>query len=81
MDKDKYQYNIFEALYFIRWRVGVFYDRIKNILMLENFSGLTPHAILQDFYCALLICNIQTLLIEEAQMELDKKKDGQKYTY
>lgn len=81
LDREKYPYNIFAGLYNMRWRVEVFYDRIKNILMLENFSGLTPHAILQDFYCALLISNIQSLLIEEAQMELDKKGGGQKYKY
>lgn len=81
INKLKYPYNIFAELYFMRWRVEVFYDRIKNILMLENFSGLTPHAIMQEFYCALLISNLQTLLLEEAQMELDTKKKGQKHVY
>lgn len=80
-DKEIYPYEIFQELYFERWRVEVFYDRIKNILMLENFSGLTPHAIMQDFYCALLISNIQSLLIEEAQIELDKNGTGKKYNY
>lgn len=81
LDKEIYPYEIFQELYFERWRIEVFYGRIKNILMLENFSGLTPHAIMQDFYCALLISNIQSLLIEEAQMELDKSGDAKKYSY
>lgn len=81
LDSATFPYSVFAELYFMRWRVEVFYDRIKNILMLENFSGLTPNAILQDFNCALLISNIQTLLIEEAQMEMDKNGDGKKYAY
>jgi hypothetical protein len=80
-DKEKYPYSLFADLYYKRWRIEVFYDRVKNILALENFSGLTHHAIQQDFYCALLISNIQSLLIEEAQAELDKKNNDRKYEY
>jgi hypothetical protein len=80
-DKQEYPYSLFAGLYYKRWRVEVFYDRIKNILALENFSGLTHHAILQDFYCALVISNIQSLLIEEAQEELDKEQSNRKYEY
>lgn len=39
------------------------------------------HAIQQDFNCALVISNIQTLLIEEAQMKLDETQPGKKYDY
>ena len=81
LNKDEYKYEIFEGLYKLRWQVEVFYDRVKNIIRLENFSGLTNHAIQQDFNCALVMSNIQTLLIEEAQMKLDATQPGKKYEY
>ncbi len=81
IDQNEYPYEHFADLYYKRWRVEVFYDRVKNILALENFSGLTHHAILQDFYCALLISNMQSMLIEEAQTELNKVLGNKKYDY
>ena len=50
-------------------------------MTLENFSGLTQHAILQDFQCAIFISNVQTLIIEEAQQGIKNKYDKRKYEY
>ena len=81
LDNETYPYECFKSLYFRRWHVETFYNRIKNILVVENFSGLTKHAILQDFYCTLFICNVQSLIIEEAQTEVNHKKIKRKYEY
>ena len=81
IDQDVYPYTEFKKLYFTRWKVETFYNRIKNILIVENFSGITKHAILQDFYCALFITNVQSLIIEEAQSKVDEKTSGRKYNY
>lgn len=81
LDNETYPYNCFKELYFRRWNVEIFYNRIKNILVVENFSGLTKHAILQDFYCALFISNVQSLIIDEAQTEVDQKTSGRRYDY
>ncbi len=81
LDNETYPYGCFKKLYFMRWGVEIFYDRIKNILMVENFSGLTKHAILQDFHCAMFISNVQSMIIEEAQVEVDKKDCARKYDY
>ena len=81
LDNEVYPYDCFKMLYFMRWGVEIFYDRVKNILLVENFSGLTKHAILQDFHCAMFISNVQSLIIEEAQTEVDKKNFNRKYDY
>ena len=81
IDEEKYPYTCFKALYFKRWGIETYYDRLKNILNLENFSGLTNQAILQDFQCALFISNVQSLIIEEAQQSANKKYDRRKYEY
>ena len=81
LNREKYPYECFKALYFKRWGIETYYDRLKNILNLENFSGLTNQAILQDFQCALFISNVQSLIIEEAQQSANKKYGKRKYEY
>jgi hypothetical protein len=45
-------------------------DGVK--LKVENFSGYSKHSILQDFYAALFVSNIQSMLVEEINQEFDK---------
>lgn len=81
IDREKYAEECFKSLYFKRWGIEIYYDRLKNILNVENFSGLTHQAILQDFQCALFISNVQSLIIEEAQQAANEKYDKRKYEY
>ena len=81
IDSKKYPYECFKDLYFKRWGIEIYYDRLKNILNVENFSGLTNQAILQDFQCALFVSNVQSLIIEEAQLSANKKYNKRKYEY
>jgi Transposase DDE domain len=80
-DQTKYPYHIFKDLYYKRWAIETFYNRFKNIISVENFSGLTQQAILQDFNCALFISNVQSLIIEEAQEKADQKEQDRTYEY
>ncbi len=81
IDDERYPYECFKALYFKRWGIETYYDRLKNILNVENFSGLTDQAIQQDFQCALFVSNVQSLIIEEAQQAANKKYKKRKYEY
>ena len=49
------------------------FDCQKNVLESENFSGRSPEAIRQDFYARVLSSNLASLIIEDAQTEVDKK--------
>ncbi len=63
----------FKELYFKRWGIETFYEIIKNRLSLENFTGLSPLAIKQDFYATIFISNLETIVIQSSSEELDKK--------
>ena len=80
LDEKKYTSNLFKQLYFKRWGIETFYDEFKNKLKVENFSGYSNHTILQDFYAALFVSNIQTLLMGEINDELAQKTKT-KYVY
>ena len=81
INQQDYPYTDFKDLYFKRWAVETFYNRLKNILSVENFSGLTSQAILQDFMCALFISNVQSLILEEVQEKYNKNSNKRKYEY
>lgn len=81
IDEYKYPAYIFKKLYFKRWGIEVNFDHLKNHIEIGNFSGYSPQIIKQDFYANLLISNIQSLIIRDAQKELDGKKENTKYEY
>ncbi len=80
LDNKKYPSKIFKNLYFQRWGVEKFYDEFKNKLKAEHFSGYSKHNILQDFYVALFVSNIQSLIVSEINEELQVNTKT-KYVY
>jgi hypothetical protein len=73
----------FKALYFKRWPIETKYNQIKIKLEIENFSGRLVDNIRQDFYSAMVITNIATDFINEAQEIVDEEQKGKnnKYAY
>lgn len=80
-DTAKYKSCAFKDLYRLRWGVETFYDKFKVKLKAEHFSGYSAHAILQDFYSSLFICNVQNLLVKEINDELAEEPTSTKYKY
>lgn len=80
-DPERYPNSIFKKLYFLRWGVEIFYDELKNKIKAEHFSGYSQHSILQDFYAALFISNVQSLIVGEINDELAIESEGNKYQY
>jgi len=81
LDSQKYPNSIFKDLYFLRWGVETFYDELKNKIKAEHFSGYSNQSILQDFYAALFISNVQSLIVGEINNELALKSEKTKYQY
>ena len=61
----------FKDLYFMRWRIETNIFIQKNILQLESFSGLTVASVLQDFYATVMMVNLHSILIKEAQKTVE----------
>jgi hypothetical protein len=60
--------------------VEQFYDVVKNIVCVENFTGHSDRVIRRtaDFYSTLLMCNMHSLMVSEAEDEMPEKM-GRKY--
>lgn len=81
LDQKEHEYDQFKKLYYKRWKVETFYDRFKNIVGVEHFSGTSEQFIQQEFNCALYMSNMQTIFTEEAQQQVDEKCKDRKYGY
>ncbi|MFV8344749.1 transposase, partial [Flavobacterium sp. ZB4P13] len=81
LDNKKYPSSVFKELYSQRWGIETFYDRLKNKLKVEHFSGYSNESIQQDFYAALFVSNIQTLIVSELEDDLVKDNQQKKYDY
>ena len=66
-DQKQYPSEIFADLYHQRWDIEEDYKRLKSRLSVENFSGTTVDAILQDTHTKVLTKNITALAIMEAE--------------
>jgi len=69
----------FKDLYFMRWGVETNISLQKNILQLESFSGLTVQSVLQDFYATVIMVNLHSVLIKDAQKTVEIKYKHRKY--
>lgn len=77
----EYPTKCFKDLYFMRWGVEVYFDRLKNKLQLECFSGHKPEAIYQEFYAMIITSNLQSLIISDCEPELKKGDKNRKYEH
>jgi hypothetical protein len=53
-------------IYSLRWNIETFYSFVKTELELENFSGKTKNAVLQEFYATMTIANVCLCFINDA---------------
>lgn len=81
LDSKKYPTTMFKELYFLRWGVETFYDELKNKLKLEYFTGYSIISIRQDFFCAIFISNLQSVIVNDLQEELKIKNQNTKLDY
>ena len=79
LDETTYPTEEFQELYHYRWGIETYYGDLKGRLDLENFSGLTAEAVRQDFYAAVLLCNLESLLTGPASQVLTDHRSQCKY--
>jgi hypothetical protein len=74
-------YEESKPLYFKRWGIETEFDTLKNKLEIENFSGERPLIIEQDFYATMLLCNMASLMEQEATEALQQRNKGKTLKY
>jgi hypothetical protein len=81
LDQQRYPTADFGPLYNLRWGVETFYGRLKTRLTLQNFSGYTVEAVKQDFFAAVFLTGLESLLTDEAQAQLQLRSSQSQHCY
>lgn len=81
LDFDEFPHSLFKDLYHLRWDVEESYKKDKHRLQLENFSGKSFIAIMQDFHANMLMGNITSILTFSLDEQIKKKTGNTKYQY
>lgn len=66
-------------LYHMRWGIETAYEKLKDRLQLENFTGTKPILILQDIYSTIYVSNLAEDIIRDAEAEITGKVKNQRY--
>jgi Transposase DDE domain len=73
LDTEEYPSEEFGDLYCLRWGEETYFDRVKNVMNIELFSGLSEESIQQDSWAMLLVSNMETVFSADAETILDAK--------
>lgn len=73
LDEEKYKSEFFKELYFKRWWIEVYYNLLKNRLLLENFTWKNVESVLQDLYSSVYLSNFETILTRPHNEMLERK--------
>ena len=73
----------FKELYHYRWGIETSYNNVKNKLEIENFSGQSVKAVLQDYYATVTIANLVAAMIYDNQKQIEEynRTSDNKYQY
>ena len=66
--------------YWLRWDTESSYNRLKNRMKMEEFSGYKPKLILQDFYADMWVYNLVALEILRANENKPLERSNGEYT-
>ena len=67
-----------KELYNLRWTIETDYDRLKNILEMENFTGQRRIIIEQDIYSKIFLLNLLLTFKKDADKEIQEKRKNKK---
>jgi hypothetical protein len=70
LDEAIYPTNDFLEVYHQRWGHETYYGRLKGRLDLEHWSGETTEAVRQDFFAAVFLANLESVVSQPAQDHL-----------
>lgn len=81
LSEDEFSADDFLDLYFLRWSIETTYDTLKNKLLIENFSGRSPVAVLQEYYAMMFVLNCIAAMSATVNRKLLSRKTDCKYQY
>lgn len=73
LSENEFQTEELKKLYEERWKIETGYDRLKNLIEIENFSGIRRIIIEQDFYAQIFVYNLANTIKIAAEQIITRK--------
>lgn len=73
IDKEEFEIEDFKLIYNYRWNEETYFDFQKNVMHIEDFTGKTVESIKQDYYSRILVGNLHSMIVADAQKEVDEE--------
>lgn len=80
LPSDQFSTEDLKDCYWQRWSTETSYNRLKNRMKMEEFSGYKPELILQDFYADMWVYNLVSLKIIRANERKPIEQPDGEYT-
>ncbi len=81
INEDVFTPEDLKEVYGFRWPVEESYKTFKHKVCIENFSGKSKKAVLQDFYVKIFIMNLTAVAVQPINEALKKKAVKVKHTH
>jgi hypothetical protein len=76
LEAERHPVGSFLELYGRRWEIETYYGVLKGRLELENFSGQSVEAVLQDVHAAVFLSNLESVIAAQAAPALPVAGEG-----
>lgn len=79
LDNETYPAETINEAYRLRWNVETEIGTAKNELQIEIFSGVRDICVRQDFFAAIMMYNMETIIRIPVNEKLSEKNDSHRY--
>ena len=81
LSKESITYDDLQQIYNLRWGEEEHFKSEKGSAEIENISGRTPQSIRQDYYSKILILNLHSVIVQEANKQIAEESKKKKLKY
>ncbi|MBO6122495.1 MAG: IS4 family transposase [Methanobrevibacter sp.] len=81
LTSDEFSSEELKELYAKRWEIETGYDRLKNLIRIEDFSGRRRRLIEQDFYANIFLYNLANTIKIDANKKIMRQPRKRKHNY
>jgi len=81
LDKEKLSYDDLKQIYSLRWEEEEHFKFEKESVEIENISGRSAQSIRQDYYSKILILNLHSVIVQEAEKQIAEENANKELKY
>lgn len=81
LSKEEFTSEELKELYAKRWEIETGFDRLKNLIRIEDFSGRSRRLIEQDFYANIFLYNLANTIRIDSSKRIMRQPRKRKYEY